>query len=95
MQYSLQLKQLFVTSVNPDCRNIFFESKERPTTGENKPCPILHPLCMELQYWEKKIDMPLLIYDTLDICEESFLYVYNVFGENQYFPFEVFPKSGF
>ena len=93
MQYSLQLKQLYVTSVNPDCTNIFFESKERPTTGENRPCPILHPLCMELL--EKKIDMPLLIYDTLDVCEESFLYVYNVLGENQYFPFEVFPKSGF
>ena len=90
---SLQLIQLVVISVNPDCRNIFFESKERPATGENKPCPILHPLCMELL--EKKIDMPLLIYDTLDVCEESFLYFYNVPGENQYFPFEAPPKSGF
>ena len=41
------------------------------------------------------IDMPLLIYDTLDVCEESFLYFYNVLGENQYFPFEAPPKSGF
>ena len=64
------MKQLVVISVNPDCRNIFFESKEKPATGENKPCPILHPLCMELL--EEKIDMPLLIYDTLDVCEESF-----------------------
>ena len=69
---------------------------ERSATGENKPCPILHPLCMELL--EKKIDMPLLIYDTLeslDVYEESFLYFYNVLSENQYFPFEAPPKSGF
>ena len=37
---SLQLKQPVVISVNPDRRNIFFESKERPATGENKLCPI-------------------------------------------------------
>ena len=57
---------------------------------------MLHPLCMELL--EKKIDMPLLIYDTLeslDVYEESFLYFYNVLSENQYFPFEAPPKSGF
>ena len=90
---SLQLKQLVVIAVNSDRRNIFFESKERPATGENKLCPILHPLCIELL--EKKIDMPLLIYDTLYVCEESFLYFYNVLGENQYFPFQAPPKSRF
>ena len=44
------------------------ESIERPATGENKPCPVLHPLCMELL--KKNIDMPLtLIYGTLqDVC---------------------------
>ena len=31
----LQLKQPVIISVNPDRRNIFFESKERPATGEN------------------------------------------------------------
>ena len=89
---SLQLKQAVVISVNPDRRNIFFESKERPATGENKLCPILHPLCVELL--EKKIDMPLtLVYGTLDVCAESFLYFCNVLGENQYFPLEAPPKS--
>ena len=43
------------------------ESIERPATGENKLCPILHLLCMELL--EKKTDMPLtLIYGTLHVC---------------------------
>ena len=89
---SLQLKQPVIISVNPDFRNIFFESKERPATGENKLFPILHPLCVELL--EKKIDMPLtLIYGTLDVCAESFLYFCNVLGENQYFSREAPPKS--
>ena len=59
----------------PDGQSILKSKRktERPATGENKPCPILHPLCMELL--EEKIDMPLLIYDTLDVCEESFLYL--------------------
>ena len=64
------------------------ESIERSATGENKLCPILHLLCMELL--EKKTDVPLtLIYGTLDV------YFCNVLGENQYFSFEAPPKSGF
>mgnify|MGYP002804227815 FL=1 len=38
--------------------------------------------------------MPLtLIYGTLDVCAESFLYFCNVLGKNQYFPFEAPHKS--
>ena len=65
---SLQLKQLVVISVNPVVNHsLKSESIERSATGENKLCPILHLLCMELL--EKKTVVPLtLIYGTLDVC---------------------------
>ena len=53
MRYSLQLKQLVVTSVNPDCRNIFFESKERP--AQVKINHVLYCILCVWSYWRKKL----------------------------------------
>ena len=92
---SLQLKQLVVISVNPDCRNIFFEFKERPATGENKPCPILHASFVYGAYWRKKLTCVFWYMTHWMFVKKVFLYFYNVLGENQYFPFETPPKSGF
>ncbi|CAB4009302.1 Hypothetical predicted protein [Paramuricea clavata] len=88
----LQIIDPVVISVNPDRSNIFLESKKRPATGEDKLHPILEPLCKELL--EKKINMPLtLVYGTLNICAESFLFFANMLGKKQYFPLGAPPKS--
>ena len=43
---------------------------------------------------EKKIDMPLtLVYGTLNICTESFLFFSNMLGKKQYFPVDAPHKS--
>jgi hypothetical protein len=89
---SLQLEDPIIVSANPGRRNIFFQSKERPATGEDKLTPILEPLCLELL--EKNINMPLtLVYGTLNTCAESFLFFANRLGNNQYFPIGAPSKS--
>jgi hypothetical protein len=88
----LQLKDPTVISVNPDRSNIFLQSKERPATGEDKLHPILEPLCRELL--ENKLNMPLtLVYGTLNVCAEGFLFFANILGKKQYFPLGAPPKS--
>ena len=77
----LQLNTPKVIAVNPDRGNIFLESKERPASSEDRLHAMLEPLC------QKKIDMPLtLVYGTLNICTESFLFFSNNLGKKQYFP---------
>ena len=88
----LQLNTPKVIAVNPDRGNIFLESKERPASGEDRLHAILAPLCQELM--EKKIHMPLtLVYGTLNICAESFLFFSNNLGKKQYFPADAPQKS--
>ena len=88
----LQLKDPVSVSANPDRSNIFLESRERPATGVDRLQPILEPLCAELL--EKKIEMPLtLVYGSLNVCAESFLFFSNMLGKKQYFPLGAPHKS--
>ena len=51
---SLQPDNAFLVEANPDRSNIFYESKLRPSSGEDKLNAVLAPLADELM--EKKIE---------------------------------------
>lgn len=82
---SLRLENAVVIEANPDRSNIFYESKLRPSSGEDKLDVILAPLADEVM--EKKIDMPLtIVYGTLATCADAFLFFSQRLGKEQYFP---------
>ena len=78
--YSLQLKQLVVISINPDRRNIFFK------IWINRKAFMI---CV-WSYWRKNWHA-----SYFDIWHTGCVYFCNVLGENQYFLFDAYPKSGF
>ena len=82
---SLRLDNAFLVEANPDRSNIFYESKLRPSSGEDKLDAVLAPLADELM--EKKIEMPLtIVYGTLATCADAFLCFSQHLGKEQYFP---------
>ena len=82
---SLRLDNAFLVEGNPDRSNIFYESKLRPSSGEDKLDAVLAPLADELM--EKKIEMPLtIVYGTLATCADAFLFFSQHLGKEQYFP---------
>ena len=69
---SLKLDEAVVIEVNPDRKNIFYECKVRPSSGEEKVTAVLEPLEKELL--EKKISMPLtIVYGSLATCSDAFM----------------------
>lgn len=89
---SLNLTDVVKIEVNPDRDNIFYESKKRPSYGDDKLNPILEPLADKLK--EMKDAMPLtIIYGTLQTCASCFMYFSSVLGKNQYFPSNSKPIS--
>ena len=82
---SLRLDNAFLVEANPDRSNIFYESKLRPSSGDNKLDAVLAPLADELM--GKKMEMPLtIVYDTLATCADAFLFFSQHLGKEQYFP---------
>lgn len=83
---SLHLDEaVVVIEANPDRKNIFYEFKIRPSTGDQKLNAVLLPLSNELI--EKKINMPLtIVYGSLATCSESFLFFSQTLGKDQYYP---------
>lgn len=70
---------------NPDRKNIFYECKVRPSSGEDKLDAVLSPLANELK--EKQIDMPLtIVYGSLATCSDAFLFFSQSLGKDQYYP---------
>lgn len=82
---SLRLDNAFLVEANPDRSNIFYESKLRPSSGEEKLNAVLAPLADELK--ERKIEMPFtIVYGTLATCADAFLFFSQHLGKDQYFP---------
>ena len=82
---ALKLDNAVVVEANPDRRNIFYESRQRPSSGEDKLDVVLAPLATELR--EKKVEMPLtIVYGTLSTCADAFLFFNHFLGKEQYFP---------
>ena len=82
---SLKLDEAVVIEVNPDRKNIFYECKVRPSSGEEKVTAVLEPLAKELL--EKKISMPLtIVYGSLATCSDAFMYFSQFLAKSQYYP---------
>ena len=82
---SLKLNEAVVIQANPDRENIFYESKVRPSGGEERVTAVLEPLAKELL--EKKIRMPLtIVYGNLATCSDAFLYFSQFLAKSQYYP---------
>lgn len=82
---SLRLNDPIIIMANPDRKNIFYECKVRPSSGEDKLNTVLAPLANELR--EKKINMPLtIVYGTLATCSDAFLFFCQSLGKDQYYP---------
>ena len=82
---SLKLNEAVVIQANPDRENIFYESKVRPSGGEERVTAVLEPLANELL--EKKIRMPLtIVYGNLATCSDAFLYFSQFLAKSQYYP---------
>lgn len=83
---SIGLQAPVIVEVNPDRENIFFSSRPRPASKEER-VKILKPYVEELK--EKRSSMPLTIfYGDLEACAESFLYFSSELGDNQYEPLD-------
>lgn len=66
-------------------RIFFYESKVRPSSGEEKVTAVLEPLAKELL--EKKISMPLtIVYGSLATCADTFMYFSQFLAKCQYYP---------
>lgn len=82
---SLKLCDPVTIIANPDRKNIFYECKVRPSSGEDKLNAVLAPLANELK--EKNINMPLtLVYGSLGTCSDAFLFFSQSLGKDQYYP---------
>ena len=56
---------------------------------------VLYCILCVWSYWRKKLTCLFWYMTHWMFVKKVFLYFYNVLGENQYFPFEAPPKSGF
>ena len=82
---SLKLDEAVVIEANHDRKNIFYESKVRPSSGEEKMTAVLEPLAKELL--EKKISVPLtIVYGSLAACADTFMYFSQFLAKCQYYP---------
>ena len=82
---SLGLINPSIIEVNPDRRNIYFAAEKRPNRGDDKLDKILNPLVDELR--QKKIEAPkTLIYGSMEIIGECYMYFSKQLGMMQYYP---------
>ena len=84
------MKDPTIIDRNPDCANIYFSVKQRPSTGEERIIEPIKELATELK--AKKIDMPrTIVYGSLAACGECFIFFHSFLGEEQYFPLGTAP----
>ena len=84
---STSLGMIDPTSIeaSPDRPNIYFSASQRPDRGDDKLTPILTPLIEELK--AKRLSFPLtIVYGTLQVIGDCFLFASNVMGSSQYEP---------
>jgi hypothetical protein len=82
---SLCMSRPQIVKTNPDRPNIYFCCKKRGNSGEEKLAPILDNLVAELD--SLGLNTPFtLVYGTLEVVSECFLYVSSKLGKKQYYP---------
>ena len=82
---SLGMYNPVIIESNPVRPNIFFESKQRSSKGEDKLLAILEPLITELKV--KRLDFPLtLIYDSIATISNCYSITSKMLGPLQYEP---------
>ena len=74
---SLRLDNAFLVEANPDRSNIFYESKLRPSSGEDKLDAVLAPLADELM--EKKLKCHLQLFMVpLQLAQMPFYFLVSI-----------------
>ena len=82
---SLCMSRPQIVKTNPDRPNIYFSCKKRGNSGEEKLAPILDNLVAKLD--SLGLNTPFtLVYGTLEVVSECFLYVSSKLGKKQYYP---------
>ena len=70
---------------SPDRLNIYFRASQRPDRGDDKLTPILTPLIEKLK--ANRLSFPLtIVYGTLQVIGDCFLFASNTMGSSQYEP---------
>ena len=82
---SLGLTDTTIIEVNPDRKNISFNVFSRPNRGDDKLYEILYPLVEEMR--RQRVAAPkTLIYGTMELISECYLFFNRHLGKQQYHP---------
>ena len=82
---SIGLEYPVIIKSNPDRPNIYFSCQRRANSGDEKLSSILDPLVDELK--NRRLGTLLtLVYGSLEIVSDCFLYLSTKLGKHQYYP---------
>ena len=82
---SIGLEYPVIIKSNPDRPNIYFSCQRRANSGDEKLSSILDPLVNELK--NRRLGTLLtLVYESLEIVSDCFLYLSTKLGKHQYYP---------